>query len=174
MSARRELTALCVPVPEAEHLLRGWRSKYTEDGRKGMWAHVTLLYPFAEPEEVPGELERLRDLFAPAAPFSFALVEPRRFEGGVLYLAPEPAGPFAELARRVQALYPDRPLYGRPELELVPHCTVAVSGERNVLEAAEAALRPHLPLEALALEAWLVELVADGWSVRARLPFGTR
>jgi 2'-5' RNA ligase len=165
------LSAICIPVPEAEHALRPWMSTYTVDGREGMWAHLTLLYPFAAPDELPAELDRLREHFSRAAPFGFALTELRRFDGGVLYLAPEPGEPFRRLAVELQALYPDRPLYGDPQLEFVPHCTVVDVQESPVLDAAEAAVRPHLPIEAIALEAWLVELVAEGWSVRSRLPF---
>jgi 2'-5' RNA ligase len=137
-----------------------------------MGAHVTLLYPFAEPEELPGDLERLREHFAQARPFRFALTELRRFEGGVLYLAPEPADPFRHLAQELRALYPDRLAYSGAHDEVVPHCTVADGQDAAVLDEAEAAVGPHLPIEAAAIEAWLVELVAEGWSVRARLPFG--
>jgi 2'-5' RNA ligase len=166
----RERTAVCVPVPEADHALRQWRSTYTVDGREGLGAHITLLYPFAESEEAAAELDRLRTHFAQQSPFDFALIEPRRFEGGVLYLAPEPAEPFLKLAKTVQALYPDRPPYGGAYADLTPHCTVA-DAEDEVLAVAEAAVRRHLPIEAVAIEAWLVEYVREGWSVRARLPF---
>lgn len=137
-----------------------------------MWSHITLLYPFAEPGEVAGELDRLRALFAGTPWFAFALTEVRRWDDGVLYLAPEPAAPFRDLAGEIQATYPDRPLYGKADIEFVAHCTVVDDQDAAVLDAAEAAVRPHLPINAVAIEAWLVELVADGWSVRARLPFG--
>ena len=94
-----------IPVPEAEHVLHRWRSKYTPSGREGLGAHITLLFPFAEPEELPGELERMRAHFAQAAPFRFSLTEARRFEDGVLYLAPEPAEPFRRLAEDFHAVY---------------------------------------------------------------------
>lgn len=171
MSGGREQTALVVPVPEAEHLLRPWRSRHTADGRLGMWAHLTLLHPFLAPREVAGELGPLRAQLAGWAPFSFALVEPRRFPGGLLYLAPEPEERFRELLADVQAPFPDRPLYGGEHEDVVPHCTVAHSDDGGLLDEIEEALRPHLPLAALASEAWLVELGPDGWAVRARLPF---
>jgi 2'-5' RNA ligase len=161
-----------VPVPEAEHMLRGWRSAYTRDGREGMSAHITLLYPFAEPGELPAEVEGLRSHFAQATPFRFALTEVRRFEGGVLYLAPEPAQPFRRLAEELHARYPERPPYGGAHTEIVPHCTVVDGQDAALMDEAEGAVRSHLPIEALAIEAWLVELVAEGWSLRARLPFG--
>lgn len=160
-----------MPVPEAEHLLRPWRAAHTADGRLGMWAHVTLLYPFLAPREVKAELGLLRAQLAGHELFSFALTGPRRFPEGVLYLAPEPEEPFRALLADVQAPYPDRPAYGGVHDDVIPHCTVASSGDGAVLAAAEEALRPHLPLDALASEAWLVELTPAGWAVRARLPF---
>ena len=168
----RERSAVVLPVPEAEHVLRRWRSAFTRDGREGMGAHVTLLFPFAEPEELPAEVERLRSHFAQAAPFRFALTEPRRFDGGVLYLAPEPAEPLRQLAEELHAVYPGRPPYGGAHTEIVPHCTFVGGQDPKVLDEAEATVRPQLPIEAVAIEAWLVEYVAEGWSVRARLPFG--
>jgi 2'-5' RNA ligase len=160
-----------VPVPEAEHLLRPWRSRHTGDGRLGMWAHVTLLHPFLEPREVGAALGSLSTQLASHAPFEFRLTETRRFEGGVLYLALEPEERFRALLADVQAPYPDRPAYGGAHEDVVPHCTVVHTDDATVIGEAEAALRPHLPLEALATEAWLVELVSDVWSVRARFPF---
>ena len=172
MSADRALTALVVPVPEAEHALRPWRAASGVEGRHELSAHVTILHPFLEPAEIEGELERLRAHFAAVARFSFALRETRRYPGGVLYLAPEPVQAFATLLRDLHALYPDRPPYGCAYPDVVPHCTVAHVDDDALLDAADAAVRRHLPLHALALEAWLLELVAEGWSVRARLPFG--
>jgi 2'-5' RNA ligase len=160
-----------VPVPEAEHALRTWRSTHTEDGRAGMWSHVTLLYPFLEPDEIEANLDALRAHFRGVQPFPFVLRDVRRFPPRVLFLAPEPEERFRALASGVWALYPDRPPYDGAFADVVPHCTVADVDGRGVLDAAEAAVSRHLPLPALALEAWLVELVAEGWSVRARLPF---
>jgi 2'-5' RNA ligase len=172
MTRERDRTAVVVPVPEAEHALRPWRSTYTRDGRDGMWAHVTLLHPFLEPGEVAAELPALREHFAAERPFGFVLSDVRRFPGGVVYLAPEPDEPFRALIAGLAARYPDRPPYGGAFTDVVPHCTVVHVDEPAVLGSAEAAIRRHLPLRALALEAWLVELVVEGWSVRERLPFG--
>ena len=171
MTAERRRTAVVVPVPEAEHALRRWRSTYTNDGRDGMWAHVTVLHPFLEPAEIESQLPVLREQFGAVAPFRFELVEPRRVDGGVLYLAPEPEDRFRALTSGLSERYPDRPPYEGAHADSVPHCTVVDADESAVLDAAEAAVRRRLPLDALALEAWLVELVAEGWSVRERLPF---
>lgn len=159
-------------MPEAEHLLRPWRSTYTRDGRDGMPAHVTLLSPFLEPAEVEGELERLRVHFEAEEPFAFALREVRRFPEGVLYLAPEPDGRFRWLLDRFHALYPDRPPYDGAHSEVIPHCTIVDGADEAVLAGAQAVVASRLPVGGVALEAWLVELVAEGWSVRERLPFG--
>jgi 2'-5' RNA ligase len=171
LTEARERTALVVPMLEADDVLRGWREAHTRDGRAGMWAHVTLLYPFLEPREVAVELESLHAHFGAVQPFSFSLTEVRRWPGGVLWLAPEPEASFRGLAEAVYARYPDRPPYGGAHADVVPHCTVADTDRSEVLDAAEADVRPRLPIAGTAREAWLVELVGGRWSVRARLPF---
>jgi 2'-5' RNA ligase len=172
VSEARERTALVLPVLEAEDALRRWREAHTADGRAGMWAHVTLLHPFLEPFEVAAELEPLRVHFAAVQPFAFSLVDVRRFAEGVVWLAPEPQATFRELAGALHARYPDRPPYGGVHDDVVPHCTVVDSDRREILDAAEADVRPRLPIGGVAREAWLVELVGERWSLRVRLPFG--
>jgi 2'-5' RNA ligase len=167
----RERTALVVPLLEAEAALRRWRETHTADGRAGMWAHVTLLYPFLAPSEVAAELEPLRTHFDAVQPFGFSLGDVRRFAEGVVWLAPEPEATFRELAGAVHARYPDRLPYGGVHDDVVPHCTVVDTDRREILDAAEADVRPRLPIGGVAREAWLVELVGERWSVRARLPF---
>ena len=164
-------TALVLPMLEAEDAVRAWREAHTADGRAGMWAHVTLLYPFLEPREVAGELESLQAHFAAVQPFPFSLTELRRWPDGVLWLAPEPEATFLALTEAVHARYPDRPPYGGAHAEVVPHCTVVDADRSEILDAAEAAVSPRLPISGIVREAWLVELVGERWSLRARLPF---
>jgi 2'-5' RNA ligase len=103
-------SALVVPVPEAEPLVRPFRDKYDPSAAHGMPAHVTLLYPFKPPDEI-GEavLQRLGRCIAGVRRFDFSLATPRRFPGGVLYLAPEPDEPFRRLTLAIWALYPSTP-----------------------------------------------------------------
>ena len=77
-----------------------------------MPAHVTILYPFVEPDELDaGGPRELAAIAARHQPFRV------RFEKvgcwpGVVYLAPEPAGPFARLTEDLVAAFPNHPPYG--------------------------------------------------------------
>jgi hypothetical protein len=160
-------------VPQAESLVGAWRERYDDSARTGVPAHVTLLYPFLEPEEIgPADLERLAALFASARATRFRLVAARRFSRGVLYLAPEPEEFFQELTSRIWALYPDHPPYGGIFNHVVPHLTVAQVEDHLVLDEIEAVVAPDLPIEAEATEAWLMLQGAEGerWQADHRFP----
>jgi 2'-5' RNA ligase len=169
-----EETALLVPVPEAEPLVRQWRERLDRSAAMGVPAHVTILYPFVPPGAVEaGLLVELRSLFAGFAPFEYALTELRWFGEDVLWLAPAPEAGFRNLIEGVAARYPDYPPYGRPDQEVVPHLTVGDSGGLAALRAAEARLRPRLPIRARVGEVWLVEATQeDRWGVRDRFQLG--
>lgn len=170
-----EESALLVPVPEAEPLVRRWRERLDRSAAMGVPAHVTILYPFVPPAEIDDRLlEELRSLFGQVPRFDYALTEARWFGEDVLWLAPAPDTGFRRLIEAVVARYPRYPPYGRPEQEVVPHLTVGDSGGQEALRAAEAALRPQLPVRASATEVWLVEATeTERWRVRERFRLGT-
>ena len=169
-----EESALLVPVPEAEPLVRRWRERLDRSAAMGVPAHVTILYPFVPPGQVDdGLLVDLRSLFGEVAPFDYALTELRWFGEDVLWLAPAPDTGFRRLIDAIVARYPRYPPYGRPEQEVVPHLTVGDSGGQDALRAAEAALQPRLPVPASAREVWLVEATeTERWRVRERFALG--
>lgn len=165
-----EESALLVPVPEAEPLVRRWRERLDRSAEMGVPAHITILYPFVPPGEVHDRLlTDLRSMFGRVAAFDYTLTDVRWFGEDVLWLAPAPDTGFRRLIDAVVARYPRYPPYGRPEQEVIPHLTVGDSGGREALRAAEAALRPRLPVRAVATEVWLVEATeAERWGVRER------
>ena len=171
MTDQRE-SALIVPVPEAEDLVGVSRERYDDSARTGVPAHLTLLYPFLQPEDVtPADLERLAALFAAAPATRYELVAVRRFTRGVLYLAPEPEAFLRELTRRIWTLYPHRPPYGGVFDDVIPHLTVAQTPDPVVLDAVEASVAPGLPIAAHAREAWLMLQSDDGrWQAGHRFP----
>jgi hypothetical protein len=150
-------SALIVPVPEAEELVAAWRERYDDSAQTGVPAHITLLYPFLPPEEIgPDDLRRLSELFESAPATRFDLVALRRFEQGVLYLAPVPDEFLRHLTDRIWELYPHRPPYGGAFEHVIPHLTVAQLDDPAVLDHIEATVRPGLPVAAHAAEAWLM------------------
>lgn len=169
------LTALLVPVPEAAPALDGWRERTARTKpSSGMPPHVTLLFPFADSDEVDyGMEDDLRHLFARFEPFDFTLGETGRFPT-TLYLAPDPAEPFVELSRAIVAQYPQWQPYGGEIDEIVPHLTVA-QGEAALLDAAEAEIASALPIAGRAAEVVLFEereRFGLLWEPRARFPLG--
>jgi 2'-5' RNA ligase len=144
-------TALIVVVPEAqEHVFIAH-----------VPAHVTILFPFAPPEDV--DEPALRELFAALAPFDFRLDRVESFaDGTIVWLHPEPSAPFAELTRAVVARWPEFPPYEGAHEEVIPHLTVSETPrEVNV----------PLPLRSRASEVTLIEEDDDGrWSNRAAFP----
>lgn len=166
-------SALVVPVPEAEYLIGPWRARHTHDGSFGMVAHATVLHPFHAPADLDDALPGLRDLAAAFERFGFELPGCARFDGGILYLRPEPAERFLELIEAAKRRYPQFPPYDKPGLEIVPHVTVATSDDAALLDRVEAQIGAALPIRALALDLWLVERRPEGWALRNRLPLGT-
>ena len=169
-------SALVIAVPEAGRVVETWRERTCNDKPSiGIPAHVTLLFPFADPRDLDGELPRLERLFSGYGPFRFTLTELRRFPN-VLYLAPTPATPFIALIAAVLVAYPDHPPYGGavPRHSIVPHVTVA-SGDAAVLAEAEAEVLTCLPIASHARDVVVLEEVEPDWGqwrTRARLPLG--
>ena len=128
-------SALVVPVPEAEALVKPFRDSHDPSAATGMPAHITLLYPFRPPDKInEAVLESLRDVFAPIAPFRFALGPSRRFPD-VLYLPPEPHEPFRQLTLAIWDRYPETPPYRGKWPEIVPHLSVAQCADTRQLDA---------------------------------------
>ena len=92
-----------------------------------MPAHLTLLYPFVDPERLAAGTRRQLALVAcDHAPFAYTL---RRMAvwPDTVYVAVEPTVPFSRLQRDLQAAFPAYPIYGHDPatFRYVPHVTVA-------------------------------------------------
>ena len=163
-------TALVVEVPEAEPLVAEWRAQYDWSAQRGVTAHITVLYPFAPTERVDDDLlVALRTLFAAQSAFAFRLTEVSRFPD-VAWLAPDPADRFSGLTELVVAHYPDYPPYEGAHDVVIPHLTVA-EGDVELQDEVEAALSPHLPIEARAEAVCLLaEDPNERWHRAERFP----
>jgi 2'-5' RNA ligase len=165
-------SALVVLVPEAEALVKPFRDRFDPSAAAGMPAHITLLYPFKPPDEVDQVvLDNLRHCFTRFATIQFSLSSIRKFPIEVLYLAPEPEGPFRELTLAIWDCYPETPPYGGKWANIVPHLSVAWLADEQQLDAvtndlAEAS-RGQLPIRATASEVALMDIGSGHWRVRA-------
>jgi 2'-5' RNA ligase len=159
-------------VPGAEPLVSRWRDRLDPYAAAGVPAHVTVLAPFLDSGQIgAAELVALRSLFASRPAFDAVFPRCARFPG-VLYLAPEPAGPFRALTEAVSARWPQAQPYGGRFPEVVPHLTVAYSEDQDVLDRVEAALAGCLPARARIASAQLLANDRGRWTERARFGLG--
>jgi 2'-5' RNA ligase len=153
--------------------LESLRARHDPMAHAGVPAHVTLLFPFLATEDLtPAVRRRLAGVASEDQPFWVRFVSTRRFPG-VLWLAPEPTGPFVDLTKRLAAAFPDHPPYEGAHADIVPHLTIAF-GEEAVLDRLERkAARAGMPFRR---RVDAIEVIAeDGtgrWHARWRLPLG--
>jgi 2'-5' RNA ligase len=112
---------------------------------------VSVVYPFVPPAMVDDEfLDRLGGVVGSVPSFDCTFARTAWFDDDVLWLAPDPDGPFRRLIQSVVSAFPAYQPYGGIHGEPVPHLTV---GERRLardgeLTAAENAVRQQLPVPA--------------------------
>jgi 2'-5' RNA ligase len=143
-------------------------------------AHITLLGPFVQREEMDDRLlGDLRDLFAGTAPFTFTLDgPPGTLDDGTLCLEPRPAEPFVRLTHALEAAYPEHPAYGGAFAQPRPHLTLAYawartgSGATAAEEGLTEALAPLLPLTLTASTACLNWYAPFASETVGSFPFG--
>lgn len=170
-------TGLVVPIPQAQALLAGVRSRFDACLNPGVPPHVTVLFPFVDlPRILPEDTAALSDVIGSQPAFEVTFARFGRFPR-VLWLAPEPSEPFRRLTRALAARWPDHPPYGGLYPEVVPHLTVADLQEAQgdvepVFAQIEAALAFGLPFAARVAEVHLLAFDGARFSTRARLPLG--
>ena len=155
-----------MPVFEAEAAVGALRLQYDRSAARGVPAHITILFPFLDDEEL--DEAALAAAFAPHRAFDFELARVERFGDDVTYLAPEPDAPFRALTETVRLRWPSHPPYGGEHPDPIPHLTIA----ETKLEVPS--LEEALPIAARAREVLLlVETEPDGaWAVLGRYPLG--
>jgi hypothetical protein len=102
---------------------------YPERVPEGIPLSLTLLYPFAAPDEVDRQRETLRSFFASYPPFDFDLARLAQWEeSGAVYAVPEPEQPLRDLMRVLWRLFPQFPPYGEVGGDPPPHASLTLSG----------------------------------------------
>jgi 2'-5' RNA ligase superfamily len=168
-------TALVVMTPEIEAVAGSFYREHSAAGRDGMTPHVTLVVPFVPAAGIHEGIEnRLRSLFRRFEGFDYHLRRFEYFESGVLWLAPEPPRPFADLASAIVEEFPEYPPYEGVHEEVIPHVTVAESNDQRVLEQIRSEVEPRLPIRCRAEKATLVVRGSDlRWRPRSPFHFGS-
>jgi 2'-5' RNA ligase len=167
----RSAVILPVTLPEP---LEVFRQAHVDEAPLGVPAHATLLFPFVPVADLTGAHEtRLAATVAATPAFDYRLETIERWPE-TLYVRPGPTQPFAGLADRLAADWPEWPLYG----DGTPFDAHITLGEpRN--EEEEAALR-HLAQSCLPARrtAGEILLIAEDehrrWHVRRRFQLAGR
>jgi len=157
-----------IRVPAAIDRLRRARDRAA---RRGVPAHVTILYPFvAAPELTPAVRGQVAAIAGEFRAFEVTFATVARWPG-VVYREPDPSSRFAALIDRCAAAFPEHPPYAGTIAEVIPHLTV-VEGDDVDVEEIVAAAQAALPFQAMA-EA--LEVLVEGddgrWRRRWKLPF---
>jgi 2'-5' RNA ligase len=150
------------------------RRRFVHNAADGVPAHMTLLHPFVEPDELGAEVRAsLGAIAARHRPFDYRLSGMATWPLAV-YVAVRPVDPFVRLQRDLQAAFPEFPIYGEPDdFRFVPHVTIA--DRDHVTEPGLAADRAWaaLPRPARATAIELIGTHAAGrWHLIWRLPLG--
>ncbi|OMQ14846.1 hypothetical protein A7K94_0213665 [Modestobacter sp. VKM Ac-2676] len=171
-------TALVVLVPEADPVVGGHRRQFDASASWGVPAHVTVIYPFAPPNQVDeGMLVQLGRVVATQPVFDCALDHTGCFGEEVLWLAPADDEPFRRLTAAVVEAFPDHPPYRSAHGEdPSPHLSVAERrlGDDAALRTVAEAIREQLPIRT---RVTTVSLFAgtrepDSWHLVAEFPLG--
>ncbi|HEV7203258.1 MAG TPA: 2'-5' RNA ligase family protein [Jatrophihabitans sp.] len=156
-------SALVVEVPEAEAVVSEHRAGLDASASLGVPAHVTVLYPFVAVTRLDDDLlATLRGLFARCASFDYRFSATAWFDEAVLFLAPDDPAPFSALIDVAATAFPEHPPYGGEFDEVVPHLTIGDRADLARLRAAEAAVRPRLPVTGVATAVTLLHQEAAG------------
>jgi hypothetical protein len=170
-------SSILVPVPEAEPVVGELRARLDRSAGRGVPAHVTVLYPFVPPGQItPAVMEMAAAAVRSVACFGCRFAVTDWFGEDVLWLAPEPAGPFRALTAAVHAAFPGYPPFRGAFADVIPHLTVGDRPEEGIsaLRAAEAQVLPMLPVRTDVNRAWLMAgtRAPGSWQLLAAFPLG--
>jgi 2'-5' RNA ligase len=173
MVATEPASAIVVRIPVPRVLERS-RRQWDWAASVGVPAHVTILFPFLPAIGLGRDVRtELVAIAAAHAPFDVRFRRVGRFPG-VVYLAPEPSGPFKRLTGAVVGRFPDFPPYGGAHDEVIPHLTIAESQDGPLDRIAEGA-RAALPF---GHRVTAIEVIVEGgdgrWHSRWRIQLGIR
>lgn len=176
MGETEEKSAVIIPFPEVDDVVDAWRRVLDPAQLRGIPAHITLLFPFANPEELSsGILTVLEDYFSKVKTFNVTFDSIGWFDDRVIYLQPKPEQQFRILTQQLLQSFPSYLPYGGKFADPIPHLTIGDGGPLEGMQEAESSVRANFPIETQATEAWLMTggMGPSSWSLRQSFPFGT-
>lgn len=166
-------TALVLPVPAAEPVVDQWRQQFDPSAVKGVPAHLTVLFPWLDSDELDtSTLATLGELVAGVPAFDVALTGFGRFDR-TLWLAPTPADPAVQLTLAVAGRWPThQPYDGAFGSTPTPHLTVGHEIDPDSLGHVVSDVSGALPIDGRCEDVLLLVLDDDGWTEHSRYPLG--
>jgi 2'-5' RNA ligase len=182
MSRRSPATDLGPPSDRSAVIVRArlprplarLRRRTVGDAVIGLPAHLTMLYPFVEPDRLDaGVRRRLAAVAAATTPFEYRLARAATWPDTV-YVAVDPIEPFVALQRRLGAAFPGFPIYGTdPGFEFVPHVTIAEGAPVGDRATHDDPAWHSLPRSGVAASIEVIARPPDApWGTIWRLPLG--
>jgi 2'-5' RNA ligase len=168
------LSAVVVPVPEAEPRVGALRAALDPSAAVGMPAHVTIMFPFVPPARLDDDvLAGLGEVFAAAPEFEVEFSKVAWF-ADVVWWAPVPAAPFVALTHAVSARFGLKPYDGAHGDGVTPHLTIGHGAPIERMRAAEAEVAAGPPVRAAVRSARLMtgSRAPASWTTLAELPLG--
>jgi 2'-5' RNA ligase len=170
-------SGLVVLVPEADPVVGRWRNHLDRAAAEGLGAHITMLFPFAAPEQIDAEImSRIAQVASATARLRFELTNVCWFGDHTVWLRAEPCGGVLELAERLQAAFTEYPRYGGAHDAIIPHLTIGTGSDLVEMRAAADAVAVQLPVRCEVTELSLVvrDSTTSRWKVGARFPLTGR
>jgi 2'-5' RNA ligase len=171
MSPRQE-SALIVEIPDIESTVATFRKAHDPVAIRGIPAHVTVLYPFKQPNELTNEiLDEVEQIVSRHDAFDVVFTTVQAFSN-VVWLGPEPAIPFKRITQHLVDRYPSCPPYEGKHADSIPHLTVAHAtpgvGIPELERLANLALAGRLPISgrARAVSLYVSETDTDWRRIR--------
>jgi 2'-5' RNA ligase len=163
ITAPHEVQALAVPILK----------RYSPDLLVVFPAHITLLYPFAQPARLEEACVALRALCATLVPFEITLDGYDHFPR-VTFMKPVNPDPIRHLFRQIHALFPECvPYDGEFGTDIHPHLTVCMFDSEA--EQQQATLPDYEPITFLAHKLDVLSGPSSldlPWLTYAVIPFG--
>ena len=164
---------LLIPVLSVGYLVKQLRDKYDSSSLRGIPPHITILFPFKNPNEInEGDINKLRLLFPGVYGFSFALQRISTFSG-VVFLEPTEREKFIHLTNEIVRIFPEYPPYKGKFTEINPHLTIGHElGDKfdQALIETRRKIKDKLPISVKSQEVWLMESENGTWAVREKFP----
>lgn len=174
-AAKKHLSLSCfvVLVPAAEPWVSAARSQFDSSARRGLGAHITVLYPFMDPALIDAAvLNTAQAAIGVHEQFAFQLKAIGYFPN-VAYLKPERADPFIALSLSLARAFPLFPPYGGEFAKIVPHLTLAkgdIASATQTLVQIAADLAAHGAISAPCSAVTLVENSSGRWQPLHQFP----